>query len=66
LIPIVWSTYVNKVQRYQGALQDKALAFSHFLKETEVHDEDVDYQERFPELAVLWEHIFDLLTPSDL
>jgi hypothetical protein len=61
LIPIVWSSYVDKAQVYQGALRDKALVFSRFTRDTEVHDEAVDYRKRFPELVMLWEHIFSLL-----
>ena len=39
LKPIVWANYVSKVDRYQGALQDKAGVLARFLKDTEVHDD---------------------------
>jgi hypothetical protein len=64
LIPIVWGGYVNKVQLYQGALPDKSMALARFLEETDAHDESVNYSERYPELVVLWEHIFSLLKPG--
>jgi hypothetical protein len=64
LIPIVWGNYVNKVQLYQGAMQDKAAARTRFLKDTELHDPSADYRARFPELVALWEHIFSLLEPA--
>ena len=64
LIPIVWGNYLNKVQLYQGAMQDKAAARTRFLKDTEAHDQSADYRARFPELVALWEHIFSLLEPA--
>jgi hypothetical protein len=43
------------VQLYQGTIQDKAGALARFLKDTEVHDDSVDYCARFPELVALWD-----------
>jgi hypothetical protein len=63
LIPIVWSNYLNKVQLYQGAIQDKSAALARFLEDTETHDESVNYRARYPELVALWEHIFTVLKP---
>jgi hypothetical protein len=64
LIPIVWGSYNNKVQLYQGSIRDKSLPLDRFLKETENHDSTVDYHARYPELVTLWEHIFAMLQPT--
>ena len=61
LIPIVWNNYVKRIDRYQGALDDKEKPFARFLQETASRDNGVDYALRYPELVVLWEHIFAVL-----
>lgn len=65
LIPIVWAGYVRGVGRYQGALQEKSRPLARFLRETEQHREDVDYQRLYPELRELWEMIFCLIRRSN-
>ena len=49
---------------YQGVLDDKEKPFARFLQETASHDNSVDYALRYPELVVLWEHIFAILRPD--
>ncbi len=61
LIPVVWKSYISKVDRYQGELRDKSRPFDLFRAETATHDPTVDYVARYPELAILWEHIFSIL-----
>ena len=34
------------------------MALTRFMEETDAHDELVNYAERYPELVLLWEHIF--------
>jgi hypothetical protein len=63
LSPILWSNYVAKVQRYQGAIEDKSGVLKRFLKDTETHDPSIDYRGRFPELVALWDHILALTIP---
>jgi hypothetical protein len=63
LIPIVWTNYISKIDRYQGVLRDKVSPLARFIKETAAHDSSVDYKSRYPELVVLWEHIFLTLRP---
>jgi hypothetical protein len=63
LTPVVWKNYISKVDRYQGELRDKSRPFHLFRSETATHDPSVDYIERYPELAILWEHIFSILQP---
>jgi hypothetical protein len=64
LIPVVWNNYVKRINRYQGVLDDKEKPFARFLAETASHDNSVDYALRYPELVVLWEHIFAVLRPD--
>jgi hypothetical protein len=63
LIPVVWSAYVQRVQSYQGAIDGKDGVLTRFLADTRLHDETIDYSDKYPELAQLWEHIFSLLRP---
>ena len=63
LIPVVWTNFVSKIATYQGVLRDKSKPFDRFLEETVRHDASVDYAARYPELVVLWEHIFAILRP---
>ncbi|MGC1410742.1 MAG: HEPN/Toprim-associated domain-containing protein [Acetobacteraceae bacterium] len=67
LMPVVWNNYVQSVQQYQGAISDKRAVLEKFLRETEAHDETVDYQTSYPELVQLWKHLFlqvQLVSPS--
>jgi hypothetical protein len=61
LIPIVWANFVSRVDRYQGVLRDKSRPFDRFLAETATHDPSADYKSRYPELVILWEHVFAIL-----
>ena len=61
LTPVIWNNYFHAARRYQGAINDKRRVLEQFLKETG-EDKDFDYyRARFPELVVLWEHIFALV-----
>lgn len=64
LTPIVWGSYNNKVQLYQGSIKDKHIPLDRFLRETEIHDPTIDYHSQYPELVILWEHIFAMLQPT--
>jgi hypothetical protein len=61
LIPVLWSNYVSKLKLYQGALENKAEPLTRFLDDTEHNDTTLDYRRRYPELCVLWEHIFEVI-----
>lgn len=63
LIPVVWTNFIGRIDRYQGLLRDKSKPFDRFLEETATDDPSVDYKLRYPELVVLWEHIFAVLRP---
>jgi hypothetical protein len=63
LIPIVWTNFISRMDRYQGVLRHKSRPFDRFLEETATYDPNVDYKSRYPELVVLWEHIFAVLRP---
>lgn len=58
LTPVVWSNYVRSVSRYQGALLDKSGPLARFLKDTEHHDDLIEYHSVYPELRTLWESVF--------
>jgi hypothetical protein len=61
LIPVVWSNYVKSVGVYQDAMEDKQGPLTKSLQNTEQDGSSLDYCARFPELVILWDHIFDLL-----
>jgi hypothetical protein len=61
LIPVVWTNFVGRVDRYQGVLRDKSRPLARFLEETAIHESDVDYKIRYPELVAIWEHVFSIL-----
>ena len=58
LMPVVWGNYVPNVQAYQGRVDDKRRVLELFLKDTQVPNPNIDYTIRYPELILLWEHIF--------
>ena len=61
LIPVVWSSYVQSVQQYQGAIRDKKAVLQRFLKDIEANGEAADCRARYPELVTLWTYLFPLL-----
>lgn len=61
LIPVVWSNYVQSIQQYQGAIRDKKGVLQRFMRDIEADGEAADYRTRYPELAMLWRHLFLLL-----
>jgi hypothetical protein len=61
LIPVVWTHYLHNTRQYQGALNDKQKVFERFMEETTREGNFDHYRARFPELVVLWEHIFELV-----
>jgi hypothetical protein len=44
-----------------SAINDKRRVFEQFLKETTEEKNFDHYRARFPELVVLWEHVFGLV-----
>jgi len=65
LTPIVWGSYVSGVQTYQGRVEDKRGVFDRFLKDTDSFDADVNYAARYPELELLWQHIFQCVKSAN-
>jgi hypothetical protein len=61
LTPVIWNNYLHAARRYQGAINDKRRVLEQFLKETTEENDFNYYRSRFPELVVLWEHIFALV-----
>ena len=61
LTPVIWSNYVHAARQSQGAVNDKRGVLERFLAETSREDKFDTYRTRFPELVVLWEHIFGLV-----
>jgi hypothetical protein len=61
LTPVIWNNYLHAARRYQGAINDKRRVLEQFLKETSEEKNFDYYRVRFPELVVLWEHIFGLV-----
>lgn len=57
-LPIIWTSYVPTVGRYQGAIDGKRRIFERFMAETLSQETSDYFQRRFPELVVLWEHVF--------
>jgi hypothetical protein len=60
LFPIVWSNRVSASRQYQGALEEKPTVLSRFMQEMSQSHKTDHYHTRFPELVILWEHIFAL------
>ena len=61
LTPVIWNNYLHAARRYQGAISDKRRVLEQFLKETSDEKNFDYYRVRFPELVMLWDHIFGLL-----
>jgi hypothetical protein len=61
LTPVIWNNYLTAARRYQGAINDKRRVFERFLEETSKEGQYDYYRTLFPELVVLWEHIFGLV-----
>jgi hypothetical protein len=61
LTPVIWNHYLYAARRYQGAINDKRRVPERFLTETSGENTFDYYRARFPELVVLWEHIFGVV-----
>jgi hypothetical protein len=61
LTPVIWTNYLHAARLYQGAISDKRRVFERFLEETRRERQYHYYRTLFPELVVLWEHIFGLV-----
>jgi hypothetical protein len=59
--PVVWGNYIQSVRQYQGAIEGKRTILERFLDETKEDRCSEYYRTRFPELVLLWEHIFGML-----
>ena len=60
-IPVVWGNFMHSVRQYQGAIERKRIILDRFLDETKVDLTRDYYRTRFPELVLLWEHIFSIV-----
>ncbi len=58
LTPIVWGGYVSGVQSYQGRVEDTRGVLERFFTDTNRFNPVANYAALYPELDLLWRHIF--------
>lgn len=61
LRPIRWTGYMAGAGKYQGEVEGKAEILEKFLRLLAETPSPEAARERFPELAAVWKHIFDLV-----
>jgi hypothetical protein len=61
LRPVRWTGYVAGAGKYQGEVEGKSAILRKFLEFLDNAPSAEKARERFPELAAVWQHIFDLV-----
>jgi len=61
LRPVRWGGYVPAVERYQGEVEGKNAVIEAFTRQISSLNNPAHARDKFPDLAAVWQHIFDLV-----